>query len=80
MDKVIVSGGGIKNKHIFNTLEKALGSKLCIIDKFKLDKDFIESQAFAYLAIRKIKKLPISFPGTTGVSYPISGGKITSYR
>ena len=55
-------------------------SKLCIIDEFKLDKDFIESQAFAYLAIRRLKELPISFPGTTGVSYPVSGGKITVYR
>ena len=80
MDKVIVSGGGIKNRHVFNTLKKVLGSQLCIIDEFDLDKDFIESQAFAYLAIRSIKKLPISFPGTTGVSFPISGGKITAYR
>ena len=80
MDKVIVSGGGIKNRHVFNTLKKALGAKLYIIDEFNLDKDFIESQAFAYLAIRRLKKLPISFPGTTGVSYPVSGGKITGYR
>ena len=80
IDKVIISGGGIKNVHIFNSLKKILKSKLCIIDEFKLNKDFIESQAFAYLAIRSLKKLPISFPGTTGVSYPVSGGKITSYR
>ena len=78
--KVIVSGGGIKNRYIFNILKKKLKSKLCIIDHFKLDKDFIESQAFAYLAIRRLKRLPISFPKTTGVSFPVSGGKITSYR
>ncbi len=80
IDKVIVSGGGIKNQHIFNVLKKTLKSKLSVIDKFKLDKDFIESQAFAYLAIRRLKKLSISFPGTTGVYYPVSGGNITSYR
>ena len=80
IDKVIVSGGGIKNRYIFNILKKKLKSKLCIIDHFKLDKDFIESQAFAYLAIRRLKRLPISFPKTTGVSFPVSGGKITSYR
>ena len=79
-DKVIVSGGGIKNQYIFNILKNTLKSKFCVIDQFKLNKDFIESQAFAYLAIRRLKKLPISFPGTTGVSYPLSGGKITSYR
>ena len=60
--------------------EKFLKSKLCIIDEFKLDKDFVEAQAFAYLAIRSLKKLPISFPGTTGVSHPRTGGKITNYR
>jgi len=80
IEKVIVSGGGIKNRHIFNILNEALKSKLFIIDEFKLDKDFIEAQAFAYLAIRRIKKLPISFPGTTGVSYPVPGGKIAGYR
>ena len=79
-DKVIVSGGGIKNRHIFNILKKTLRKKLYIIDEFKLDKDFIESQAFAYLAIRRLKKLSISFPGTTGVSHPVPGGKIATYR
>ena len=80
VDKVVISGGGIKNRHIFNILKKTLKSKLCIIDDFKLDKDFIESQAFAYLAIRRLKNLTISYPGTTGVSHPISGGKIFNYR
>ena len=61
-------------------MNEALKSRLFIIDEFKLDKDFIEAQAFAYLAIRRIKKLPISFPGTTGVSYPVPGGKIAGYR
>jgi len=79
-DKVVVSGGGIMNRHISNILKKALKSKYSIIDEFKLDKDFIEAQAFAYLAIRKIKKMPISFPSTTGTSHPISGGRIVSYR
>ena len=80
IDKVVISGGGIKNQHIFNILKKTLKSKLCVIDEFKLDKDFVEAQAFAYLAIRSLKKLPISFPGTTGVSHPRTGGKITNYR
>tara|TARA_B100000579_G_C22778228_1_gene827776 strand:- start:170 stop:1255 length:1086 start_codon:yes stop_codon:yes gene_type:complete len=77
-DKVIVCGGGIKNKHIYNTLKKDLRSKLYIIDELKLDKDFIESQAFGYLAIRRFKKLPITYPGTTGVFKPLYGGKIFS--
>ena len=46
------------------------------IDNYGIDGDFIESQAFAYLAIRSYLKLSISFPSTTGVNVPCSGGVI----
>ncbi|MBT3778175.1 MAG: hypothetical protein HOF83_09055, partial [Pelagibacteraceae bacterium] len=36
--------------------------------------DAIEAEAFAFLAVRSLKKLPLSFPSTTGVKYPVSGG------
>ena len=39
-----------------------------------IDGDFIESQAFAYLAIRSYLDLPISFPKTTNVKNPTTGG------
>ena len=41
--------------------------------------DFVESQAFAYLAVRSYLNLPISFPETTGVKIPCSGGIIVKY-
>ena len=44
------------------------------IDNYKIDGDFIESQAFAYLAIRSALKKVISFPNTTGVQKPSIGG------
>ena len=47
-----------------------------LIDEYKVDGDFIESQAFAYLAIRSYLGKPISFPETTGVSKPCTGGLI----
>ena len=47
-----------------------------LIDDYGIDGDFIESQAFAYLAIRSYLKLPISFPETTGVGEPCTGGVI----
>ena len=47
------------------------------IDDYGVNGDFVESQAFAYLAIRSHLKLPISFPSTTGVSEPCVGGVIT---
>jgi len=45
-----------------------------LIDKYKIDGDFIESQAFAFLAARSFLRLPISFPETTGCKEPSSGG------
>ena len=42
----------------------------------EVDGDFVESQAFAYLAIRSYLKLPISFPETTYVNKPCTGGII----
>ena len=46
------------------------------IDNYNFDGNFIESQAFAYLAIRSYLKLPISFPSTTRCKKAISGGDI----
>ena len=47
-----------------------------LIDEYRVDGDFVESQAFAYLAIRSYLKLPISFPETTGCVKPCTGGII----
>ena len=49
------------------------------IDDYGIDGDYVESQAFAFLAIRSIRKLPISFPKTTGCVKPVSGGEIIKY-
>ena len=73
----LVSGGGRKNKYLMEILKKNLNVKeLLLIDKHGIDGDFIESQAFAYLAIRSFLGLPISFPTTTGCKEPITGGEI----
>ena len=47
-----------------------------MIDDLQIDGDYIESQAFAYLAIRSYLNLPISFPSTTNCNTPSIGGKI----
>ena len=74
--KIIVCGGGRKNKFLIKSFEKKIKCGLDIIDKYGVNGDFIESQAFAYLAIRSYLKLPISFPETTGVHKPCTGGTI----
>ena len=72
INKILISGGGRKNKAIMNHLK----GRAYNIDEFNYDGDFIESQAFAYLAARSANELPITFPETTGVANPISGGEI----
>ena len=62
-----------------NFLVKRLKEKnkvVQLIDEYGVDGDFVESQAFAYLAIRSYLKLPISFPKTTGVKKRCTGGVI----
>ena len=56
------------------SFEKKIDCPLIKIDDFNIDGDFIESQAFGYLAIRSYLKLPISFPKTTGCDKPCTGG------
>ena len=73
----LVCGGGRKNKFLIDSINKLFsynGKKLIDIDEFNFDGDFIESQAFGYLAIRSYLELPISFPGTTHCKSPTIGG------
>ena len=72
-------GGGRKNKTLIKNINEYLGNQritLKNIDDYEFDGDFIESQAFAYLAIRSYLGLPISYPNTTRTLKPISGGII----
>ena len=58
-----------KNKeNLHNTIN------LKLIDDYNINGDFIESQAFAFLAVRSMLNLPISFPSTTGCKEPSTGG------
>jgi len=79
--KVLLCGGGRKNKILIEKIRINTLNNLILqpIDDYGINGDFVESQAFAFLAIRSIKKLPISFPTTTGCSKPVSGGEIENY-
>ena len=74
--RILVCGGGRKNLSLVDRIKKKLPEniKLELIDDYKINGDFVESQAFAYLAIRSYRKLPISFPKTTNVKEPCEGG------
>ena len=80
-NNIYICGGGRKNKFLIEKIKEYSQKdktkyKINQIDDLDLDGDFIESQAFAYLAIRSYLKLPISFPETTGCIKPCTGGVI----
>ena len=74
--KIILCGGGRKNKTLIDRIKKHCGNevKFETTDDYGVDGDFVESQAFAFLAIRSFFELPISFPNTTGCKSPSTGG------
>ncbi len=78
----VVCGGGRKNIYLMNMINKKLFNfnnlKFFPIENFGINGDFVESQAFAYLAIRSFLNLPLSFPKTTRCLQPCSGGILVS--
>ena len=73
----LVCGGGRKNKYLLESIKNNFSKiKLDLIDEYEIDGDFVESQAFAFLAIRSLKGMDISFPSTTRCKESISGGII----
>ncbi len=71
----IVAGGGAKNPTLMKKLrEKLKPAKVKTAEDIGWQSGAVEAQAFAFLAVRSIKNLPLSFPKTTGVSQPMSGG------
>jgi anhydro-N-acetylmuramic acid kinase len=74
-EKTILCGGGRKNKFLVSII-KLFNKDVKLIDDYGIDGDFVESQAFGYLAVRSYLGLPISFPKTTGCLKPCTGGVI----
>ena len=72
--KYLVCGGGRKNNFLIQSVKDYLKNKQNIIlnsiEEYNLNGDYIESQAFGYLAIRSYLNLPISYPKTTGCQTP----------
>lgn len=73
----VVSGGGRKNAAIMAeliTLAMREGATVIDADVAGLDGDSMEAEAWAYLAVRSLKGLPLTYPSTTGCVRPVSGG------
>jgi anhydro-N-acetylmuramic acid kinase len=71
----IVMGGGRLNPTLMNELRARVNAPVLSAEDAGWRGDFVEAEAFAYLAARSRKGLPLSLPMTTGVPQPMSGGK-----
>ena len=79
MYKWLVCGGGRKNKYLLEKITNNFEEiSLEPIDNYEIDGDYIESQAFAFLAIRCLEGMPITFPSTTGCKDQITGGVLVN--
>jgi anhydro-N-acetylmuramic acid kinase len=77
----IVAGGGTRNPTLMRMLAERLApAKVETAGDVGWSADALEAQAFAYLAVRSLKGLPLTFPTTTGVPEPLTGGVIARDR
>ena len=76
--ELVVCGGGARNPTLMRELAARLGCKVSTAEQHGWSVDAMEAQAFAYLAVRCMEGLPITFPTTTGVSAPLAGGVLAT--
>jgi len=73
----LVCGGGRHNHTLMKELAARLEVPVNSVDDENIHGDILEAEAFAYMAVRHLEDLPISFPGTTGVTEPMTGGVLS---
>jgi anhydro-N-acetylmuramic acid kinase len=70
----VVCGGGRRNRALMSMIAGRVEHAVVPAEAAGLDGDSIEAEAWAYMAVRSLNGLPITFPGTTGVAAPMTGG------
>ncbi len=75
-ERVVVCGGGRRNPAIIDALRARARVTPVMAEEVGWRGDAIEAECFAYLAVRAARALPISFPLTTGVKQPLTGGRV----
>ena len=74
--RLLVAGGGRHNSTLMRMIAKWAMLEPEPVDALGWDGDAMEAEGFAYMAVRTLGGLPISFPGTTGVPAPLPGGTV----
>jgi len=73
----VVSGGGRRNATLMAMLASHVQNAVVPAEAVGLSGDGLEAEAWAFLAVRSLKGLPLSYPQTTGVPHPTTGGVLT---
>lgn len=74
--RVLATGGGRKNPAMMEAIAQAAGCPVEPVEAAGWNGDLMEAQAFAWLAVRSVRGVPLSIPTTTGVPEPMTGGEI----
>ena len=74
LSELIICGGGARNPTLIQFIRDALQCTVSTAEKYGWSGDALEAQAFAYLAVRSLRGLDLTFPMTTGVKLAMSGG------
>lgn len=77
--RLVVCGGGRHNPSLIAAIAKRAGVEVIQADSLGWRGDAIEAECFAFLAVRTLRELPISFPHTTGAPMPLIGGRIARW-
>lgn len=74
--RLIVCGGGRRNPALMAALARHAGVTVDPAEALGWRGDAIEAECFGFLAVRTLRGLAISFPGTTGAVRPLQGGRV----
>ena len=77
--RLVVCGGGRRNPALMAALRRRAGIEAVPAEEAGWRGDAIEAECFAFLAVRAVRGLPISFPTTTGVPAPMTGGRLSRH-
>jgi anhydro-N-acetylmuramic acid kinase len=72
----LVTGGGRRNPVLLAMLADVLEAPVEPVEAVGWNGDALEAEAFAYLAVRSLRGLPLSLPGTTGARAAVTGGHL----
>lgn len=72
----VIAGGGARNPVLLAAIAQETGDRVVTAPSLGWDGDALEAQAFAFLAVRSLRGLPLTFPGTTGAPRPLTGGRL----